>query len=82
MNIVLWIVAGLLAAAFLMAGALKVSRPKEKLLANTAWWRTSRRVRSRRSAPVDSRRPGWFRATMNPSVRVSMRPGFHRERRQ
>ena len=37
MNIVLWIVAGLLAAAFLMAGVLKVSQPKEKLARNMGW---------------------------------------------
>jgi uncharacterized membrane protein YphA (DoxX/SURF4 family) len=37
MNIVLWIVAGLLAAAFLVSGAQKVSRPKEKLRATMPW---------------------------------------------
>ncbi|WP_327005121.1 DoxX family protein [Dactylosporangium sp. NBC_01737] len=33
MNIALWIVAGLLAAAFLAGGAVKVALPKEKLAA-------------------------------------------------
>lgn len=37
MNIVLWIVAGLLAAIFLLAGLMKVSQPKEKLATNMAW---------------------------------------------
>jgi uncharacterized membrane protein YphA (DoxX/SURF4 family) len=39
MNIVLWIIAGVLAFAFLAAGAMKLAQPKEKLAANpsTAW---------------------------------------------
>jgi uncharacterized membrane protein YphA (DoxX/SURF4 family) len=39
MNIVLWIVAILLAVAFLGAGAMKLTQPKEKLTANPnmAW---------------------------------------------
>ena len=39
MNVVLWIVAGLLAAVYLAAGGMKVATPREKLLANpnTAW---------------------------------------------
>jgi len=37
MNIVLWILAGLLAAFFLAAGLTKVSQPKEKLAANMKW---------------------------------------------
>jgi len=37
MNVVLWIVAGVLAAAFLAAGLMKVVQPKEKLAANMAW---------------------------------------------
>ena len=32
MNIALWIIAGVLAAAFLMAGGAKLTQPKEKLL--------------------------------------------------
>jgi uncharacterized membrane protein YphA (DoxX/SURF4 family) len=36
-NIVLWILQGLLAAAFLMAGALKVSQPIAKLEKNMSW---------------------------------------------
>lgn len=36
MNIALWIVQGLLAAVFLMAGGLKASRPKEKLIEKMA----------------------------------------------
>jgi len=37
MNIVLWIIAGLLAAAFLAAGAMKLTQPKEKLSAGMPW---------------------------------------------
>ncbi len=37
MNIALWIVQGLLAVAFLMAGGMKVSQPKEKLAEKMAW---------------------------------------------
>jgi uncharacterized membrane protein YphA (DoxX/SURF4 family) len=33
MNVVLWIIAGLLAAAFVAAGAMKLIQPKEKLAA-------------------------------------------------
>jgi uncharacterized membrane protein YphA (DoxX/SURF4 family) len=37
-NIVLWIIAGLLAAAFLASGVMKVSQPKEKLAASGMGW--------------------------------------------
>jgi uncharacterized membrane protein YphA (DoxX/SURF4 family) len=37
MNVVLWILAGLLALAFLAAGLTKLAQPKEKLRANMAW---------------------------------------------
>ena len=37
MSIALWIVQGLLAVAFLGAGATKLSHPKEKLLKNMPW---------------------------------------------
>jgi len=37
-NVVLWIVAGLLAAAFLVAGVLKLVQPKEKLAASGLAW--------------------------------------------
>lgn len=37
MNIVLWIIAGLLAVAFLGSGAVKMIRPKEKLPAEWTW---------------------------------------------
>lgn len=37
MNIALWIVQGLLAVAFLMAGGMKLAQPKEKLATNMAW---------------------------------------------
>ena len=39
MNIVLWILAGLLAALFLAAGGMKLTQPKEKLAAapNMGW---------------------------------------------
>ncbi len=33
MNIALWIIAGVLALAFLAAGAMKLAQPKEKLAA-------------------------------------------------
>jgi uncharacterized membrane protein YphA (DoxX/SURF4 family) len=39
-NIVLWIVAGLLAAMFLLAGAMKVAMPKEKLEPTMQWSKT------------------------------------------
>lgn len=34
MNVVLWVIAGLLACLFLAAGAMKLGSPKEKLAAN------------------------------------------------
>ncbi|MCU1346882.1 MAG: hypothetical protein JWL70_3148 [Acidimicrobiia bacterium] len=37
MDIVLWIVSGLLAAAFIFAGSNKVVRPKEKLVGSLPW---------------------------------------------
>jgi uncharacterized membrane protein YphA (DoxX/SURF4 family) len=37
MGIALWVVQVLLALAFLGAGAMKLSQPKEKLLKNMAW---------------------------------------------
>jgi uncharacterized membrane protein YphA (DoxX/SURF4 family) len=37
MGIALWVVQVLVAAAFLMSGATKLSQPKEKLLKNWAW---------------------------------------------
>ncbi|KAA3662077.1 MAG: DoxX family protein [Chloroflexi bacterium] len=37
MNIALWIVQGLLAVVFLMAGFMKVSQPREKLAENMAF---------------------------------------------
>ena len=37
MGTVIWIVQGLLAVAFLMAGAMKMMQPKEKLAENMAW---------------------------------------------
>jgi len=37
-NIVLWIIAGLLAAAFLGAGVMKLTQPKEKLAASGMAW--------------------------------------------
>ena len=38
MNIVLWVIAGLLAAAFLMAGAMKLAQPPAKLVASGMGW--------------------------------------------
>jgi uncharacterized membrane protein YphA (DoxX/SURF4 family) len=38
MNVVLWIIASLLAAAFLGAGLMKISQPKEKLAAANMGW--------------------------------------------
>ncbi|MDA1359467.1 DoxX family protein [Glycomyces luteolus] len=37
MNVFLWILQGLLAAAFLAAGTIKATQPKEKLAANFTW---------------------------------------------
>ncbi len=37
MGIALWVVQVLVAAAFLISGATKLSQPKEKLLKNMAW---------------------------------------------
>lgn len=37
MDIALWIVQGLVAVAFLMAGMMKVTQPKAKLRENMAW---------------------------------------------
>jgi len=37
MGIALWVVQVLLAAAFLVSGATKLSQPKEKLVKNMAW---------------------------------------------
>jgi uncharacterized membrane protein YphA (DoxX/SURF4 family) len=37
MGIALWVVQVLVAAAFVMSGATKLSQPKEKLLKNWAW---------------------------------------------
>jgi hypothetical protein len=37
-NIVLWIIAGLLAAAFLGAGVMKLTQPKEKLASSGMAW--------------------------------------------
>jgi uncharacterized membrane protein YphA (DoxX/SURF4 family) len=37
MNVVLWIIAGVLALAFFAAGLTKLTQPKEKLAANMAW---------------------------------------------
>jgi uncharacterized membrane protein YphA (DoxX/SURF4 family) len=38
MNIALWIIAGLLAVAFLASGAMKLTRPREKLAAIGMGW--------------------------------------------
>ncbi|MFG6198384.1 DoxX family protein [Nonomuraea sp. JJY05] len=38
MNVVLWIIASLLALAFLAAGLMKLSQPKEKLAASGLAW--------------------------------------------
>ncbi len=37
MNVALWIVAGLLAAIFLMAGLMKMTQAKEKLVESMGW---------------------------------------------
>lgn len=37
MNVFLWIAAGVLAAVFLLAGAMKVAQPKEKLVKIMEW---------------------------------------------
>lgn len=38
MNVVLWIIAGLLAAAFLVAGVMKLTQPKKKLAESGLAW--------------------------------------------
>src|SRR4051794_26061545 len=38
MNILLWIIAGLLAAAFLASGVMKLTQPREKLAASGMGW--------------------------------------------
>jgi len=38
MNVILWIAAGVLAAAFLAAGAMKLTQPKEKLAQSGMGW--------------------------------------------
>lgn len=38
MNVVLWIIAGVLGVAFLAAGAMKVAQPKDKLAAQGLAW--------------------------------------------
>ena len=40
MNIVLWIVAVVLAAMFLLAGLMKITMPKEKLITTMQWAKT------------------------------------------
>lgn len=37
MNVFLWIVAGLLAALFLLAGFMKITQPKEQLVKTMKW---------------------------------------------
>jgi uncharacterized membrane protein YphA (DoxX/SURF4 family) len=37
MNIVLWVLQGLLGAAFIGAGVMKATQPKEKMPANMTW---------------------------------------------
>jgi len=37
MNIALWVIAGLLAAVFLLAGITKLTQPKEKLATRMTW---------------------------------------------
>lgn len=38
MNVVLWIIAGVLAAAFLAAGLMKLAQPREKLVESGMGW--------------------------------------------
>jgi uncharacterized membrane protein YphA (DoxX/SURF4 family) len=37
MNVVLWVIAGVLAVAFLAAGATKLTQPKERLATSMGW---------------------------------------------
>lgn len=37
MNVTLWIIAGVLAAVFGLAGLVKLTQPKDKLVTNLAW---------------------------------------------
>jgi uncharacterized membrane protein YphA (DoxX/SURF4 family) len=39
-NITLWIITGVLAAMFLLAGVMKIAMPKEKLLGTMVWAKT------------------------------------------
>ncbi|MEV5430556.1 DoxX family protein [Streptomyces sp. NPDC052701] len=38
MNVTLWVIAGLLAVAFALAGLMKIAQPKEKLAASGMGW--------------------------------------------
>jgi uncharacterized membrane protein YphA (DoxX/SURF4 family) len=52
-NILLWILAGVLAAMFLLAGVMKVAVPKEKLLSIMAWSKTWPEARLRALGAVE-----------------------------
>lgn len=53
MNIFLWIAAGLLAAMFLLAGAMKIAVQKEKLVTTMAWSKTWSRGQLRALGTVE-----------------------------
>src|SRR2546429_7453709 len=57
MNVFLWIVAAVLAAAFVLAGLMKATQPKDKLERDCRRWRTSPPARSGSSASRAARRP-------------------------
>lgn len=53
MNVALWIVAGVLAAMFLLAGAMKIAMPKEKLEPTMQWSKTWSRPQLRALGTVE-----------------------------
>jgi uncharacterized membrane protein YphA (DoxX/SURF4 family) len=53
LNIALWICAGVFAAMFLLAGAMKIAVPREKLLSTMAWAETWSRAQLRALGAVE-----------------------------
>jgi uncharacterized membrane protein YphA (DoxX/SURF4 family) len=58
MNLVLWIVAALLALAFLAAGVMKLTQPKEKLATSGMRWTEDYNAGAIMSIGVVSHAPG------------------------
>jgi hypothetical protein len=57
MNVILWIVQGVLAAMFLVAGMMKVSQPRQKLIDTMGWPADFQTTPSRESVPLRSSEP-------------------------